>query len=109
MTAASHNATLAAAIAVQRIEPKILTSQLQRQLADYNAARRQVVRAGCSVINERGGDLRGIELRPDAAGAAFVRRGGCTRTTLALPDRSNNVKLATSRDGSSPSRSRFLP
>lgn len=77
-----HNDALAAALAGLRIEPKIFTAQLQRQLADYNAVRRQAVIARCTVINEQPGELRGIEVAPDAAGLAFVRAGGCTRTVL---------------------------
>lgn len=77
-----HNDALAVAIAGLRIEPKIFTAQLQRQLADYNAVRRLAVSSGCLVINEQSGDMRAIEVAPDAAGLAFVRQGGCTRTVL---------------------------
>ncbi len=78
-----HNDALAAALAGLRIEPKIFTAQLQRQLADYNAVRRLAVSSGCMVINEQSGDMRAMEVAPDAAGMAFVRQGGCTRTVLA--------------------------
>lgn len=76
-----HNDALAAALAGLRIEPKIFTPQLQRQLADYNAARRQAVAAGCTVIDEQP-PTRGFEVVPDAAGRAFVEFGGCTRRVL---------------------------
>ena len=70
-------------------EPRVLTADVQHRLAAYNAVRRQVVAAGCTVINEQAGVLRGqagvlrgIEVAPDTAGLAFVQQGGCTRTSL---------------------------
>ncbi|MNL40897.1 hypothetical protein D3C87_1632750 [compost metagenome] len=59
--------------------------------------------------------MRSLAVEPRFSRApALISNGwstlsACTRTRLALPTRSNSVKLATSRDGSSPSRSRFLP
>jgi hypothetical protein len=64
------------------LEPRVLTADVQHRLAVYNAVRRQAVAAGCTVINERAGVLRGIEVGPDTAGRAFVERGGCTRRVL---------------------------
>lgn len=63
-------------------EPRIvLTDEYRAQLAAYNAARRQAVAAGCTVIDEQT-HIRGFEVRADEAGRAFVERGGCTRRVL---------------------------
>lgn len=63
------------------LEPRVLTADVQHRLAVYNAARRQAVAAGCTVIDEQT-HIRGFEVRADESGRAFVELGGCTRRVL---------------------------
>lgn len=62
--------------------PRVLTETFRARLAAYNAARRDAVNAGCTVINEQPDMLRGIEVLPDESGRQFVGAGGCTRRVL---------------------------